>query len=341
MTDIQEDEAPIANAASSDSLAPPSYSDIRLSKVIRNNDKLFSLGLISAHERDVSILRAKGFDVESEEENDDGGDDGESASGSEYGSDDDGDDNDDKVLKRKRSSSKNKKTSNSRRRNSEAPREGTRKSNRIRGIMSDGVSISVDIPLTHEEIEAERSQRVIICREARLKAAQELADLGYSAAEMKKNNPTATYEHCAMRVQTMSEKALGNRIKVIENAAGKHCIVKMAIFKSCLQDEGMWDLADKAKESLERLMRVVDGGEEGEEEEEEGGQKGGQKGKEKGTGKAASVAENENGMGMNHHHGEGGGRSVVAAPVTGWSILFVSICQGRRECCPYKAPLRS
>ena len=56
----------------------------------------------------------------------------------------------------------------------------------------------------------------------------------------------------------MSPKALASRIRVIENAAGKHCVVKMAIFKSCLQDVGMWDLAEDANDALERLMVMGD-----------------------------------------------------------------------------------
>jgi hypothetical protein len=59
-----------------------------------------------------------------------------------------------------------------------------------------------------------------------------------------------------MRVKTMTEKALANRVKAIERAAGKHCVVKMAIFKSCLQDEGMWDLAKLASDALERLKAL-------------------------------------------------------------------------------------
>ena len=46
-----------------------------------------------------------------------------------------------------------------------------------------------------------------------------------------------------------------NTLKGLSNQAGcrKHCVVKMAIFKSCLQDEGMWDLAQVAAGALERL----------------------------------------------------------------------------------------
>jgi hypothetical protein len=46
------------------------------------------------------------------------------------------------------------------------------------------------------------------------------------------------------------------QVKVIERAAGKHCVIKMAIFKSCLQDEGKWELAELASEALERLKSL-------------------------------------------------------------------------------------
>lgn len=89
------------------------------------------------------------------------------------------------------------------------------------------------------------------CREARQRAALKVMEAG--AEKAARENPTATYEHCLMRVRTMTKNALLTRVKVIERAAGKHCVVKMAIFKSCLQDEGMWDIAKKASQALERL----------------------------------------------------------------------------------------
>jgi len=55
----------------------------------------------------------------------------------------------------------------------------------------------------------------------------------------------------------MSEKALENRIRAIERAAGKFCVVKMAIFKCCLEEEGYVELAVKASESLERLKALL------------------------------------------------------------------------------------
>jgi len=81
-------------------------------------------------------------------------------------------------------------------------------------------------------------------------------------SDIEKQNSTATHEHCLMRIRTMSEKALGNRIRTIERACGKFAVVKMAVFKCCLQEKGMWELAEEAAESLERLK----GGKEEEEE---------------------------------------------------------------------------
>ena len=97
--------------------------------------------------------------------------------------------------------------------------------------------------------------RVQECREARLRLAQEIANA--SNGTNVSQNPTATYEHCRMRVHSMTHKALANRVKAIERAAGKHCVIKMAIFKSCLQDEGLWELADLASYALERLKALL------------------------------------------------------------------------------------
>ena len=80
--------------------------------------------------------------------------------------------------------------------------EGSRKSLRLKGLTPDGGELS--LPVTAEEIQEEREARVVECREARLKAANEVAKAGYSKAAME--NPTASYEHCAMRVRTMTEK---------------------------------------------------------------------------------------------------------------------------------------
>jgi hypothetical protein len=64
-----------------------------------------------------------------------------------------------------------------------------------------------------EDIARERIERVKECRETRLRAAKALALEG--AEKAAEENPTATYEHCLMRVKTMSEKRLATRVSGI------------------------------------------------------------------------------------------------------------------------------
>ena len=111
------------------------------------------------------------------------------------------------------------------------------------------------LALTDEE----RALSVQECRMARLQRAVKIAEAeeGTTSATGSSKNPTATYAHTLMRIKSMSPAALANRVKAIERATGKHCVVKMAIFKSCLQDEGMWDLAKLASDALERLKGLL------------------------------------------------------------------------------------
>mmetsp|Transcript_27421 Transcript_27421/g.57301 ORF Transcript_27421/g.57301 Transcript_27421/m.57301 type:complete len:223 (-) Transcript_27421:150-818(-) len=137
---------------------------------------------------------------------------------------------------------------------SRPPSEGCRKSRRLLKLSSE-ISENVVTGGNEEErqegIEKEREVIVKECREARQRAAMEVAKLGVESAA--RENPTATYEHCLMRIRSMTKKGLINRVRSIERGAGKHCVVKMAIFKSCLQDENMWEQAKLASEALERL----------------------------------------------------------------------------------------
>ena len=152
-----------------------------------------------------------------------------------------------------------------RKNNNTIPQEPSRKSRRLQGEIPE-VAADNDLedllfaaaaapPQQFASNDEERLARVEECRQARQRAALEVAKAG--AVVAAKENPTATYDHCLMRVKTMTEKKLANRVKAIERATGKHCVVKMAIFKSCLQDEGMWDLAKLASEALERLKALL------------------------------------------------------------------------------------
>jgi len=137
---------------------------------------------------------------------------------------------------------------------SRPPNEGCRKSRRLLKLpseISENVVTGGNEEERQEGIEKEREVIVKECREARQRAAMEVARLGVESAA--RENPTATYEHCLMRIRSMTKKGLINRVRSIERGAGKHCVVKMAIFKSCLQDENMWEQAKLASEALERL----------------------------------------------------------------------------------------
>ena len=214
-----------------------SYEENRARNIERNNARLRSLGLISAKEEKRSNDSAWGRNIIKSRhlDTDDGISLGEDESTGEKGP----------VGKRKITKPKS------------APREGSRKSRRIMSLPAKHSNVEHEGESggeSKERIKEERKAIIVECREARQRAAIEVAKAGVNAG---KENPTATYEHCLMRVRTMTEKGLANRIRAIERAAGKHCVIKMAIFKSCLQDENMWELAEEAAEALERLKGML------------------------------------------------------------------------------------
>lgn len=220
------------------------YQTSRARNIERNNSKLLALGLISAFEEKESNAAAWGKATAQR-------DDVAFNKRAYAGDDDDGDNRDDddddgaspKVSKRARKEKK-----------SSSP---SRISLRLKGFHPDGATTSAEISVPQrstEDLQEQRRRRRLECREARQRAAVEHAALG--AERAAKENPTATYEHCLMRVRTMSANQLECRIRVIERAAGKHCVIKMAIMASCLQDEGEWKLAELATASLERLKAL-------------------------------------------------------------------------------------
>lgn len=231
------------DSAEATAAAPLStYEETRARNIEKNNARLRSLGLISASEEKRSNDRAWGRETTIPQADDNS--DEESASS-------------DEEYTEGSSSTKRKK----RPKQPSEPREGSRKSRRIMNLPAENLTADCtehegeSATERKEKKKAEREAIVIECREARQRAAIEVAKAGVKAAG--KENPTATYEHCLMRVRTMAEKGLANRIRAIERAAGKHCVVKMAIFKSCLQDENMWELAGEAADALERLKGML------------------------------------------------------------------------------------
>ena len=259
---MAQEEASTTNHDAAASLSD--YERARAINIERNNARLRELGLITAREEresnDLAWKRSSlsSFTRKEKDDNNDGKEEGTSK----------------KMRKRTP--------------NKQPPTEPTRKSRRVQGQDPEGTPVlerrrQVDDDGTLEEM---RQQQVQECRRARQLAALRYSQLTDAEKKAAKENPTATYEHCLKRVRTMTEKALYNRVKAIERATGKHCVIKMvssnaslrhfvcaaaysshdhlgsfrdewqAIFKSCLQDEGMWELASAASEALERLKAL-------------------------------------------------------------------------------------
>ena len=64
---------------------------------------------------------------------------------------------------------------------------------------------------------------------------------------------TASYGHTLMRVRTMGDAGLANRIKAIERACGQHAVAKMKLFATVLALEGYVELAEDATAAYGRL----------------------------------------------------------------------------------------
>ncbi|VEU42164.1 unnamed protein product [Pseudo-nitzschia multistriata] len=220
------------------------YEQRRIDNIKRNNARLRALGLISSVEERRSNAIASGTSSNIVSGKDSCRDPLEDSDGE---SSDDGEwqcENNGGKKRRKRKVAP------------KEPREGSRKSRRLNGEQAEFAPDAEELLFSKDPTvrKKELEERVKECREVRLRAANAIAACGGEKAA--KTNPTATYEHCLMRVKTMTEKGLVNRVKAIERAAGKHCVVKMAIFKSCLQDEGRWKLAEVASDALERLKAL-------------------------------------------------------------------------------------
>lgn len=252
---------------------PPRFSDYEIArarKIERNNAKLRALGLISENEETLSNAAAWGKKslatiVINHHENNyihnlqtNGG-----SQRKRVRRDNDLDESD-KLLSSKKSQRPTRKNRMS---------SPNRTSLRLKGLRPGGTSSATGmasspadgasghhtaLPARHELGPNHTERRDDVHREVRRqRAAVEHAALLASGSlhhhSAGGSNPTATYAHCAMRVRTMSEKQLKNRIRIMERAAGKHCIIKMSIMFTCLRDHGLWELAKLASAALERL----------------------------------------------------------------------------------------
>lgn len=236
------------------------YQTLRARKIERNNAKLKSLGLITesaerasnaaawgkplvaaAPSAGISNKKKKRITTTAAHEKD--GD-------SDYfceGHDDD--DDDDETSPNSRSNKRARKEANT----SAASLLPRRTSSRLKGIEPDRATSIIattprELPMSPEDSDGDR---VITVQEE-----QQLEQALQRRVAHTKNPTTATYEHCLMRVRTMSVPQLRNRIRTVERAAGQHCVIKMAIMARCLRDEGQGELAELAVASLARLQAL-------------------------------------------------------------------------------------
>jgi hypothetical protein len=223
------------------------YERNRARNIERNNARLRALGLISVREEKVSNAAAWKTHHLYQHSEDETFPNEDARSDNNEGDDDYSEDASAHAVSRKKR----------KQRPSEPQASPSRKSRRLQGLTPAGGSRDCSAR-SPSQVGEERETRVEECRAARQAAALRYYEQCSGATKKAaKENPSATYEHCLMRVQSMTHKALANRVKVIERAAGKHCVVKMAIFKSCLQDEGLWELATLSSEALERLKALL------------------------------------------------------------------------------------
>lgn len=69
------------------------------------------------------------------------------------------------------------------------------------------------------------------------------------------NNKTTTKEHCQMRIRTMTIPQLQQRIRIIERARGAHCVAKLTIMYECCIDANLYELAEQANDAIQRLTK--------------------------------------------------------------------------------------
>jgi hypothetical protein len=62
--------------------------------------------------------------------------------------------------------------------------------------------------------------------------------------------------HCVYRITSMSNKALGTRIKMIARAAGQHSYEKLLVFHYALKASGLADLAESSRAALNHIEGV-------------------------------------------------------------------------------------
>jgi hypothetical protein len=128
-----------------------------------------------------------------------------------------------------------------------------RKSSRLAGQSCDNLCLTIEVEDNGNN--AQHKSNLELSGEHALAEAEHLRWAGKQGKATIVG--TASYQHTLMRVRTMSDKALRNRIVAMERAKGKHAVTKMRLFARVLCLEGLEDIAEEAKDALERLVAVL------------------------------------------------------------------------------------
>lgn len=154
---------------------------------------------------------------------------------------------DDDVALHKRNVPKKKKATK-KREPPAAPREGGRRSKRVKGQDPEGCARAP----AGDGDDGDRDDDGIDGAHATARAEHEARWAGRQ--QRSTIIGTASYAHTLMRVRTMSETALFRRKKTIETAKGQHAVTKMRLFARVCYLEELFELAGECTAALARLV---------------------------------------------------------------------------------------
>jgi len=171
--------------------------------------------------------------------------------------DDDG--NTKKKKKRKAEREEMRKTKNTTTNNDEPV--AVRSSSRLRGEKATMTTTTTTRILNDDDNEEEEREELMIDEEIERKhliAEKAFLSLRNKSKQKKQTIVgTASYQHTLMRVRTMTEPKLRNRMKAISRAKGQHCVTKMRLFARILFLEGYEELAEECAEELKELIEIL------------------------------------------------------------------------------------
>ena len=170
-----------------------------------------------------------------------------------------GEKDDDGTKKKKRKAEQEMRKTKNTTTNNNKP-VAVRYSSRLRGEKATTTTTTTRI-LNDDDNEDEEREELMIDEEIERKhliAEKAFLSLRNKSKQKKQTIVgTASYQHTLMRVRTMTEPKLRNRMKAISRAKGQHCVTKMRLFARILFLEGYEELAEECAEELKELIEIL------------------------------------------------------------------------------------